>query len=330
MGAITRIALFDRSDPHSLRREGLGIETPMGEMLGVLAAMASSALGGAAVGATRYVASVIDPLALGALRFGVGFALLCPLAALQNARWPSGADRSTTGLLGLLFFAVFPVLFNASLHFTTATRGALALSTLPLLTMAVGAMFGAETMTRRKTIGVLVAVAGVGLALISGLADAPTGAWKGDLLMVAAALCMALYTVWSRPVIGRSGPLTFTAAAMGVGALILTVVSVWRGGFAPVAQFGAHQWLAIGYLGIFGGAVVFYLWAFALSRASPTRVAIAVTVNPIAAAFVGWVALNESMGWNLVVGLVTVFAGIWLATTRAGPTSPRPGRNGAT
>ena len=47
----------------------------------------------------------------------------------------------------MLFFALFPILFNASLIFTTAARGALALSTLPLLTMLVGAALGSEALT---------------------------------------------------------------------------------------------------------------------------------------------------------------------------------------
>jgi drug/metabolite transporter (DMT)-like permease len=37
-------------------------------------------------------------------------------------------------------------------------------------------------------------------------------------------------------------------------------------------------------------------------------------VNPIAAAVVGWVALNEPVGISLALGLVLVFAGIWVAT----------------
>ena len=40
----------------------------------------------------------------------------------------------------------------------TTARGALALSTLPLLTMVVGALLGAEAMTLRKSAGVLIAV----------------------------------------------------------------------------------------------------------------------------------------------------------------------------
>ena len=288
-------------------------------IMGVLAAMLSSALGGLAVGATRYVAGVIDPLALGSFRFGIGFLLLLPIALLQKGRWPARADWPATLGLGLLFFALFPVLFNASLHFTTAARGALALSTLPVLTMVVAALLGAEALTRRKTAGVLVAMAGVAVALLSGLGVAPPMAWRGDLLMIAAALCMALYSVWSRPLIGRSGAVTFTAAAMAVGALCLVIVSALRGGYAPVAQFGLPQWLAVGYLGVFGGAIGFWLWAYALGRTTPTLVSISVTVNPVAAALVGTLLLGEPIGWSLVVGLVTVLTGILVATTGRRP-----------
>ncbi|MET0674644.1 MAG: DMT family transporter [Bradyrhizobium sp.] len=287
----------------------------MGEALGVVAAVLSSGLGGTSIGATRYLVNAIDPLAIGSFRFGIGFLLLLPAALLQGGRWPPRMDWLRVGGLGVLYFALFPILFNASLIFTTAARGALALSTLPLLTMVVGAALGSEALTVRKSIGVMVATLGVALALLSGLAAAPPGAWRGDLLMVAAALCMALYSVWSKPLIARSGPMSFTTMAMGVGAVCLVLISCWRGSFEPVAAFGAPQWLAAIYLGAFGSALTFYLWAFALERTTPTRVAISVTVNPITASLVGAALLNEPLRWNLVAGIVTVFAGIWIATT---------------
>src|SRR5262249_3530775 len=173
------------------------------------------------------------------------------------------------------------ILFNATLIFATAARGALALSTLPLLTMLVGAALGSEALTARKTAGVLIAMGGVALALLSGLASAPDGAWRGDLLMVAAALCMALYSIWSKSFISRSGPIPFTAMAMGVGAVCLILVSLWRGSFAPVAAFGLPQWGAAFYLGAFCAAGTFFFLAFALGRTTPTRVAVSVTGHPI-------------------------------------------------
>jgi drug/metabolite transporter (DMT)-like permease len=148
----------------------------MSELFGVLAAVLSSGLGGTAVGATRYLVGSCDPLTIGAFRFGVGFAFLLPVAAMQRGRWPSRSDWPKVAALGLLFFGAFPVLFNSSLIFTTAARGALALSTLPVLTMVVGAALGVEPLTRLKTLGVAIATIGVATALLSGLAFAPPGA----------------------------------------------------------------------------------------------------------------------------------------------------------
>jgi drug/metabolite transporter (DMT)-like permease len=286
----------------------------MSQVWGVVAAILSSGFGGTSIGATRYLVNAIDPFAIGSFRFGIGFLLLLPVALLQGNRWPARRDWPGVAGLGVLYFALFPILFNASLIFTTAARGALALSTLPLLTMIVGAAIGSEVLTARKSAGVLIAMLGVAIALLSGLTSAPVGAWRGDLLMVGAALCMALYSIWSKPFIVRSGPIAFTTMSMGVGAACLILISCGRGSFTPVAAFGISQWLAVTYLGAFGSALTFYLWAFALERTTPTRVAISVTVNPITASLVGAALLHEPLRWSLAAGIVTVFAGIWIAT----------------
>jgi len=287
----------------------------MGEIFGVFAAVLSSALGGTSIGATRYLVGSIDPLAIGSFRFGIGFSLLLPLTLLRGDRWPKQGDWAAAVGLGILFFALFPILFNASLIFTTAARGALALSTLPLLSLLIGAILGAEALTWRKSMGVVTATFGVALALLSDLASAPTGAWRGDLLMMAAALCMELYGIWSKPLIRRSSPIAFTTMSMAAGAACLILLSYVRGSFAPVAGFGMPQWWGALYLGAFGAALTFYLWAFALERTTPTRVAISVTVNPITASLVGAWLLNEPLRWNLAAGIIAVFAGIWIATT---------------
>jgi len=287
----------------------------MSETSGVLAAMLSSGFGGTSIGATRYLVHAIDPLAIGSFRFGIGFCCLLPVALMKGEAWPAQRDWPGVAGLGVLYFALFPILFNASLIFTAAARGALALSTLPLLTMLVGAALGTEALTLRKTMGVLIAMCGVALALFSGLPSAPAGAWRGDLLMVGAALTMAFYSIWSKRFIDRSGPMSFTAMAMGVGALCLILVSLWRGSFEPVAAFGPKQWGATVYLGAFGAALAFYLWSFALERTTPTRVAISVTVNPITASLVSALLLGEPLSLNLAAGIGAVFAGIWIATT---------------
>jgi drug/metabolite transporter (DMT)-like permease len=222
-------------------------------------------------------------------------------------------------LLGLMFFALFFIVYNLALAYTTVARGTLALSTLPLLTMVVAAVIGAEPLTMRKTVGVLIAMGGVALALLTGLENSPSGAWRGDLIMIGGTLLMALYNVWSRPIIARSSPLGFVTACMGVGGLTLMALAGASHGFAPVAAFGPGQWFAVVYLALGGGAAAFYLWIFALERNTPTRVANTMTVNPLAASIGAALVLREPFGFNLIAGLIAVGAGIFIASTERQP-----------
>jgi drug/metabolite transporter (DMT)-like permease len=294
-----------------------------GERLGVLAAVLSSSVGGTNTAVTRFAIGDTDPITLAALRFGLGFVLLMPLALVLRSRWPRRRDWIGVALLGVLFFAVFMGLFNLSLKYTTAARGALALSVLPLVTMAVGAALRVEALGARKAIGVLVAIAGVAMALVTGLADAPAGAWRGDAVMIAAVFCFALYNVWSRPFIARSDSLSFVAAGMGAGAGCMAPLAWAGGGVSAAGGFDWPQWAAIIYLGVFGAALTFFLWVLALARTTPTRVATTITLNPVTAAVVAAMLLGEPIGLDLIVGIAAVFAGIWLASTE-GRDSHRP------
>jgi drug/metabolite transporter (DMT)-like permease len=53
----------------------------------------------------------------------------------------------------------------------------------------------------------------------------------------------------------------------------------------------------------------------ALERATPTRVADTMTVNPIAAGLLATQLVGDPITLNLIIGLIAVFAGIWIATT---------------
>jgi drug/metabolite transporter (DMT)-like permease len=136
--------------------------------------------------------------------------------------------------------------------------------------------------------------------------------------MTGAVLCMAFYNVWSRPFIQRSSALGFLTVGMGAGAIALLAVGVLTGRVAVLSTFGAPQWIAGVYLGVGGGALAFILWVLALERTTPTRVANTMTVNPIAAGLLATQLVGEPITLNLVIGLVAVFIGIWIATTESG------------
>ena len=179
----------------------------MNERLGVAIAILSSAIGGTAAAVTRYLVSSADPITLAILRWGCGFLCVLPVALMLRVRWPQRADWPGIIALGLCFFGLFFVLYNIALGYTTAARASLALSTLPLQTMVVGALLGIEPLTARKSAGVAIAMGGVLAALGSGLAAAPPGAWRGELIMTGGAVHGVLQRLVApvHPTVERAG-----------------------------------------------------------------------------------------------------------------------------
>lgn len=291
-------------------------EIAVDQTIGVLIAVVSSSLGGSAAAVTRYLAAGADPITMAVLRWAIGFAVVLPVALAMRAKFPPRADWPAVVALGICFFGLFFIFYNIAVGYTTAARAALALSTLPLQTMVVAALLGIEALSLRKSLGVAIAMLGVFGALASGLSAAPQGAWRGEAIMTGAALCMAFYSVWTRRFIERSSALGFLTVGMGAGAAALIVVGLVSGRLAVLASFTAAQWTAGIYLGIGGGALAFILWVMALQRTTPTLVTNTMAVNPIAAAVLATQLVGEPITLNLVVGLIAVFAGIFIATSQ--------------
>jgi drug/metabolite transporter (DMT)-like permease len=280
----------------------------MNEVLGLLAPILSSALGGTAVVATRWASASLEPLTLATLRYAIGAVCLLPLAIGAVRRFRDGWEVTTAVGLALLFFALFPFLFTLSLSHTTAARGSLALTSLPLFTYALACMLGSEAASGRKLLGIGVAMAGVGLGLAGRLEG---GSIAGDLIMLAAAMVGAAYNVLARPLLQRVGALRFTAFGLAVGASALVAAD---GGLGAAATLSTTQWLGVAYLGVVGCALTFVLWSIGLQYAPPALVALTVTVNPVSSALFGSVLLGEAFTPQMAAGLVLVMVGLALAS----------------
>jgi drug/metabolite transporter (DMT)-like permease len=298
----------------------------MSEWLGVGAALLGSFLGGTASAGTRYVVGAIDPLAVVALRYGIGALFLLPFAARSMRKLRGGKDAYAVAALGVAFFALYPYLFALAFAYTTAARGALVLSTMPLMTLAFALLFGQERFSYRRLLGIVIAMGGLAFALSPKLEASAPDARRGDLIMIAAAFVQAICNVLSRPYIKRFGALPFTALALCVGAALLVAVSSLTGVFEPLATLGAPAWTVLIYLGVVGCALLWVLWSYGIQLASPSLVALTVTINALTASFLGAVFWSEPIGREFIVGFIAVLIGIAVATSsfkrRSAPEMP--------
>jgi drug/metabolite transporter (DMT)-like permease len=268
--------------------------------------------------ATRYLVGGIDPLAVAVLRYGIAALCLLLIAGPRRSlRWHR-ADLPWVLGLGALMFTLFPLLFCYGLAHTTAARGTLALSTMPILTMLLARITLGEPLTARRILGVLLAVAGVAWALAGQPDRAGPGTGLGDAIMLGTAVVGSIYAVLCRQALRDRDPLVFTAQAALVGAALLYLLAVTAGILDHPPRLGHVGWLAALYLGLFGGALSFWLWNLGLGRTSATNVAVAVTVNPVSAMLFGSLLLAEPLTANLLGGLALVAAGILLTAAPAG------------
>lgn len=279
------------------------------------AAASASVIFGAALVATRSIAHDIDPLLLSFIRYGVASLCLAPVVLLLVKERPGFRDLLASAGLGILCFGLMPWLATAGIQYIPAARAALWFATIPFLTFLLAVALRYEPVTGAKFAGLTLATVGVALALgpapvVSG---DPSRAWVGDLLTFAAAVCGALYTVLSRPVLRRAPATLVTCFAMLSGTAFLGVLS-WTTGVLAVPVLSAHEWLVlIGFLGVIGGALGFFLWAWAVRQSTPTRTAVFLTLNPMTATFLGSVLLGEPITVPFLIGLALVLAGIVVA-----------------
>jgi len=288
--------------------------SPNDELLAALAAAAAGVLVGAATVATRSVVDQAGPVSLALLRYSIGLCCLLPPVLILRRSGFARRDLLPIALLGVGQFAVLVVLLNYSLQWITAARAALLFATMPLLTLLLGAALRLEAMTWRTAGGVVLTVAGVGLALHERALDASdTYAWLGDVAAFASALVGALCSIGYRPYLRRYPPLQVSALAMLASVAALLVAASFGGDLVEsLTRLSADGWLAVLFIGAASG-VGYYLWLWALGHATPTKVVVFLALSPITAAVLGAWLLAEQLQATAWLGITCVAVGLWLA-----------------
>jgi len=281
------------------------------------AAAATGVLVGSAMVATRFVIDQSTPLSLALLRYLIGFCVLLPPALLTARVRLERRDLLPIGLLGIAQFGILIALLNYALELIPAARAALIFATLPLLTMVMAWTLRLESLSMAKTAGVLLTVVGVGLALGEKALQpgaAPEKGWLGELAVFGSALTGAVCSVLYRPYLRRYPTLPVSTIAMLAAIGFLAVIAAGEGFFDHLPRFTVGGWLAVLFIGASSG-VGYFLWLWALSRATPTRVTVFLALSPVTAAVLGVLFLGEGVTLLTVAGLACVALGLWAASS---------------
>ena len=281
-----------------------------------LASLAAALVGiqvGSAIVATRFVIDQTQPGSLALLRYSIGaICLLPPLLASARVRFAK-KDLLPLSLLGITQFGIVIALLNYALQFIPSARAALIFSSLPLQAMVIAALVGHERLTFAKSLGVLLTIMGIGFVLGESVFDKGISqGWMGEIAVFVSALGAAACSVLYRPYLKRYPTLQISSFAMLAAVIFLAFVAASEGFFSAFPHFTPGGWFAVFFIGISSG-IGYYLWLWALSNTSPTKVTIFLSLNPITAVALGALFLGEKVTVTLLIGIACVILGLGVA-----------------
>ena len=248
-----------------------------------------------------------DPGALGALRLLVGGAVLAlplwrrlPWASFRrNDVWPwLVAAAGSTALYQALF--LYAVDLTGAAIGTTITLGC-----APFATGVFAWWWLRQRPGRRWLWGTVAAVAGCALIL------APASDVRIDPLGVVFAVisgcCYGGYTVSAKKFIDTGlSPTVTIAATLILGGALLTPLILWH----PGALVEPETLLLIGWIGVVGTSVAYLLFGRGLSLTTASTVGTLSLIEPLTAALLGVLVLNEHLTAPAFAGCLVLLAGL--------------------
>lgn len=273
-------------------------------------------LWGAHYSVAKAAIDVLPPFVYNGVRFVLGAgALGVYLKATGHGLRLPRAEWSSIILVGFLSFVLYQSFFINGLQRTVVSNSVLISTTAPALLVIYNVLRGHERGTRRLYTGVLLALGGVLLVIISryaGQFEFGVNTLLGDILSIVAAFVWVFATLRTRKPLENNPALITNFWIVLWGAFFALIVAIPD---ALAYDWSRMTWGTVGailYASVFAVAIAGTLWIVALQRLGASRAAIYLNVQPVAAALIAILFLGEPLTIWLVIGTALVLLGMWL------------------
>jgi len=264
----------------------------------------------------RALREAVGPFTLAGVRATIASLLFAALLARRSERELDFRPREKALVVVMALTGVvgFQVLQYAGLRYTTAVNAGLVNAVGPLITMILARWSLSQLLRRQELVGAVLSLAGVGVILSGGswVMLATLSFNHGDLLVLAAVVMWAVYSISGRMLLTRHSTVRVTAVSTILGAAILAVPAAWEWRLAP-PQWSSGVVAGLLYIGAGPSFLAFMAWNEGVKRLGTNGAMAFYNTLPLYAAVVALPALGEMPGMSQWVGGVLVVVGCLLA-----------------
>jgi drug/metabolite transporter (DMT)-like permease len=216
-------------------------------------------------------------------------------------------------LCGVFLYRIFTFV---GLKFTSAASGGLITSAGPVLVLLLAYFILKERITARQVVAIICTVIGILMVNLSSYASAGGhGSMKGNLLIMAAVLCEALFSILSKAECRPVSALCRTTIIVIYAFLLLLPFSVHDAINYNFGSMDVETILCVSYYGVFVTFLSYVFWFRGIALTSAGNAAVFTSVVPISSVLLSVLLLHEKLLPLHIVSLGFILAGIWVSCT---------------
>ena len=253
------------------------------------------------------------------LRVALASVCLLPLLLLKRQ---FGALRQQAGALTVmgLFNSGLPFLLIAWATLSiTAGLASIMNAMTPVFTALIGALWLGDRLDGRRSLGLLLGLAGVALLAADKADFRPGGSGWAIVAMLLATVCYGFAANHTRRYLQGVPALVNATGTQLVSALVLLPPALWSW---PERMPGLGPWLAALVLGVACSALAYVLFFRLIARVGASRAVTVTFLVPVFGTLWGALFLGEPVTASMLAGGAVVLLGTGLAT---GVIGGRPG-----
>jgi drug/metabolite transporter (DMT)-like permease len=227
----------------------------------------------------------------------------------------TGREWLSFAWLGLIGHCVYQYLFIGGLARTSVANSSLLISASPVVITVLSSVRGKEPITTLHWAGTLLSLAGIYIVVGRG-AHVSGESIRGDLMLIGAVVCWALYTIDAKPLMRRHSPVGVTSLSMLFGTLMylpLAVPALARVHWTAVSPL---TWIKVVYSSLFALCIAYTIWYAAVREIGSARTAVYSNLLPIVAMATASIWLQEPIGGTKLIGASAVLVGVALTRIR--------------
>jgi drug/metabolite transporter (DMT)-like permease len=265
----------------------------------------------------KVVLKVIPAASLVGFRVGITAMVLAIVQGARGRFWlKEKSDYWKLAILSLFGVVFNQLFFVTGLSLTKASNTSLLAATIPIFTVLVSSIIGAERPRPAKFLGITLAATGVVLLIDPRNAAFSSQTTIGDLLIVANSFSYGIYVATSKKTIARNGAFRSMMWAFIFAAVICVPIGIVSTSNTDMSAASPLIYILIVYIAIGATATPYLLNAWALARVNPSTVAVYIYLQPLIGFLLAVIFLNEPIDGKFAAAAVLIFVGVFLVTFR--------------